>query len=423
MIRLHTILLPAVVGSNAKPVRSTQPRRGALQLLCALFVCTGITVGQTSVAVNPPTTALMTSDSVTLSIVVNNVANLHAVSTVLTFDNAIVQCYAVANGPFLGTSGQSVFFNASPAPNPSANSITIDQAILGFAAVSGSGVLYTIKFRAVGGGTSPISISSVDMRDLSNNQLPCTVAPGTISVNLTSTITSLTSSPNPSTFGQDVTLSSAVTPSGASGIVTFYDGVTSLGTGTLNGGVATLNISTLAVGTHANMTAIYGGDGSFSGSTSPLHSHTVTASTVTNQYSVDAAWNIISLPLAVLDSASTAVFPTAISSAYAYEFGSGYVPRTILDHGVGYWLKFPSAQNVSITGFLRTVDTIVVHAGWNMIGCISSPVHKDSILQIPAGIVASPYFKFAGSYLQVDTLLPARGYWVKVGQGGRLVLR
>src|SRR5207245_1231245 len=66
------------------------------------------------------------------------------------------------------------------------------------------------------------------------------------------TSTSLTSTPNPSTVGQAVTLSSTVT-SGAgvpTGTVTFRDGATVLGTVTLVNGSASLSISTLAAGTH-----------------------------------------------------------------------------------------------------------------------------------------------------------------------------
>jgi hypothetical protein len=78
----------------------------------------------------------------------------------------------------------------------------------------------------------------------------------------------LTSSPNPSDFHQNVTLTATVSPSTATGIVTFYHGTTSLGTGPLKGGVATLALATLSLGAHS-LTAIYGGDANDTGSTSP----------------------------------------------------------------------------------------------------------------------------------------------------------
>jgi len=86
------------------------------------------------------------------------------------------------------------------------------------------------------------------------------------------TTTTLTSSPNPSTYGEAVTFTAAVTslygalpPNGET--VSFMQGKTLLGTGTLTGGSASFSISTLNVGT-ASVSAAYGGDTSFLGSTS-----------------------------------------------------------------------------------------------------------------------------------------------------------
>jgi hypothetical protein len=93
------------------------------------------------------------------------------------------------------------------------------------------------------------------------------------------TSTSLTASPDPSVVGQAVTFTATVSASspGAgtpTGTVTFQDGSTTLGTGTLSGGVATFSISTLAVGGHS-ITAAYGGDTDFTGSTSGAVGQTV----------------------------------------------------------------------------------------------------------------------------------------------------
>jgi hypothetical protein len=87
------------------------------------------------------------------------------------------------------------------------------------------------------------------------------------------TQTTLAGSPNPSlVVGTPVTLTAAVTSlSGGgtpTGIVTFKDGTTTIGSGALNvGGVATLVTSALTAGTH-NITAAYSGDVAFQPSTS-----------------------------------------------------------------------------------------------------------------------------------------------------------
>src|SRR4029077_11163836 len=93
-------------------------------------------------------------------------------------------------------------------------------------------------------------------------------------VNKTNSTTTVTSSQNPSIFGQSVIFTATVSPvaPGAgtpTGTVTFLDGGSPIGTGTLSGGVATFATSALAVGNHT-ITTSYGGDGNFNGSTGSL---------------------------------------------------------------------------------------------------------------------------------------------------------
>src|SRR6266576_1409632 len=89
--------------------------------------------------------------------------------------------------------------------------------------------------------------------------------------------TTLISSLNPSALGQAVTFTATVTSSATgtpTGTVTFQDGASALGTGTLSGGTATFTTSGLTAGTRS-ITAIYGGDANFAGSTSPVLTQTV----------------------------------------------------------------------------------------------------------------------------------------------------
>ena len=97
---------------------------------------------------------------------------------------------------------------------------------------------------------------------------------------LANTTTALTSSANPSLFGQSVTFTATVTGSSGtpSGTITFKNGSTTLGTGTLTSGTATLSIASLAVGSNS-ITAEYGGDASFVTSTSSAVSQVVNLGT------------------------------------------------------------------------------------------------------------------------------------------------
>jgi uncharacterized repeat protein (TIGR03803 family) len=101
---------------------------------------------------------------------------------------------------------------------------------------------------------------------------------------LLSTTTTLSSSPNPSTYGQAVTLTAIVTsklgapPDGET--VSFMDGKTTLGTGTLSRGSASLTTSTLQAGA-SSVRAVYAGDSNLSGSTSKAVRQVVSKATTT----------------------------------------------------------------------------------------------------------------------------------------------
>jgi YVTN family beta-propeller protein len=109
-----------------------------------------------------------------------------------------------------------------------------------------------------------------------------------------STVTSVTSNMNPSSFGQTITLTSTVTSATrmAGGTVQFFDGESLLGSAALSGGRASLT-TTPGAGTRS-ITAAYSPKGPFAPSTSPMLTQTVnkasgtaslTVSVLTPQYS------------------------------------------------------------------------------------------------------------------------------------------
>jgi hypothetical protein len=103
----------------------------------------------------------------------------------------------------------------------------------------------------------------------------------TVTVALAQTSTALMASALNPAVGASVTFTATVTQNPGSGVptgtVTFMDGATALGTGTLSGaGVATFSTVSLALGVHS-VTAVYGGDANNGGSTSAAVTVTVTA--------------------------------------------------------------------------------------------------------------------------------------------------
>ena len=144
---------------------------------------------------------------------------------------------------------------------------------------------------AVGYGSGGDYTLSVAVGDVNGDGKPDVAAinfnSNTVGVllSISSTTTAIASSSNPASYGQSVTFTATVVPKGGSGTptgtVTFMDGATALGTGTLNAsGVATFATSSLAVGQHS-MTAVYSGDTNNAGSTSSVLTQTVNAANFT----------------------------------------------------------------------------------------------------------------------------------------------
>jgi hypothetical protein len=103
-------------------------------------------------------------------------------------------------------------------------------------------------------------------------------------VSKTSTTTFVTSSLNPSYVGQSVTLIASVSPVAATGTVTFNVGKTMLGTATLASGQATLVASSLPAGS-LSITAVYGGDTYYLGSSAPTLTQVVNMGTTSTSIS------------------------------------------------------------------------------------------------------------------------------------------
>ena len=90
---------------------------------------------------------------------------------------------------------------------------------------------------------------------------------------------SVATSGTPSIYGSPVTFTATIY-SGPTGTVTFYDGGTTIGTGSLSGGTATFTTSSLAVGVHS-ITAGWAGNTNYGPATSAAITQTVNPSTLT----------------------------------------------------------------------------------------------------------------------------------------------
>ncbi len=138
--------------------------------------------------------------------------------------------------------------------------------------------------------------------------------------------------------------------------------------------------------------------------------------------SVQQRWNIISHPMFVPNDSVKKIYPGSIYDyAFSFSEASGYLQQSVLEHGIGYWEKFPNNQHVTISGTPILTDSVDVTAGWNLIGSLSERILSSSIEPLSTSI-QSPLYEFVNGYKITDTIKPGKGYWLNVSSDGLLIL-
>ena len=201
----------------------------------------------------------------------------------------------------------------------------------GSVAFNGTTATCTAKYTAT--GTHPITaVFSGDV-----NYATSTSTAITQTVNQAATTSAVTSSADPSTTGQSVTYTAtiAVTAPGtgtppATDTVTFKDNGTTItcGTGSVafNGTTATCVVKYTVVGTHP-ITAVFGGDTNYAGSTSPADTQTVNGAPTTTAVT-SSAGSIVVGQSTTLTATVTVVNPGAGSPTGTVDFENAGVGIT-----------------------------------------------------------------------------------------------
>ena len=211
------------------------------------------------------------------------------------------------------------------------------------------------------------------------------------------TTTTLASSSDPSTLGQAVTFTATVaggvvTPTGS---ITFSDGSTVLATIGLSSGsnVATFTTAALAVGSHT-ISASYGGDVNYTGSSSSLVQSVDRAPTTT---SVSSSANPSTLGQAVTFTATVAAQVLGTMPTGTVTFMDGATPLgTVTLSGSGSAGLTTSALAVGDHSI-----TAVYNSDGNFAGSNSQPL-TQTVSSPPSSISGHTYFDVTGNGLSAD---------------------
>lgn len=121
---------------------------------------------------------------------------------------------------------------------------------------------------------------------------------------------------------------------------------------------------------------------------------------------LNAGWNLISLPVVPASSQVSQLFPTAEA---VFGYNGSYQEATTLSSGSGYWIKVPSNTTVSVSGTPVSDVSQPLTAGWNLVGAPNCAVTPSTT---PSGNIEA-IFGFNGAYYPATDLTVGNGYWVK----------
>jgi len=144
-----------------------------------------VSAAPANVAVDPTTSAVTAGDLFNVTINVTNIASFTSWQFRLYYLKSVLNCSAVTEGPFLKTGGGTFFGkNITNNYNSTHGWVLAYCTLLGMTSVSGSGVIATVTFRAMRGGSTSLHLADIKLGDekIPPQQIPHIVVDGTVQV-------------------------------------------------------------------------------------------------------------------------------------------------------------------------------------------------------------------------------------------------
>jgi hypothetical protein len=132
----------------------------------------------------PDTVIQNSKDTITVSVKITGAVDLYASSICIRYDKNIVRAVGFLEGTFMENNSRHnpVHYEVYPDYSTAADTIIVDQSILGISGASGSGILFSIKFLPLAAGKTNIIVNSIKLRDSNNNPIPVTADTGYITI-------------------------------------------------------------------------------------------------------------------------------------------------------------------------------------------------------------------------------------------------
>jgi len=137
---------------------------------------------------------------------------------------------------------------------------------------------------------------------------------------------------------------------------------------------------------------------------------------ITFSLKLKPGWNMASLPLIPDNSSVVAIFggiPTLDTMPVVTWESPSFVPVTCIEPKIGYWVFTPADTTITVTGKSITNTTLILEAGWNMVGTVG--MENMTTSDIPNQVPQRPAVTWvAPSFVETDIIEAGKSAWVFV---------
>ncbi|MBE0644406.1 MAG: T9SS type A sorting domain-containing protein [Bacteroidetes bacterium] len=140
-------------------------------------------------------------------------------------------------------------------------------------------------------------------------------------------------------------------------------------------------------------------------------------------------WEMVSTPLLLKEPQIDGLFNDPNLRLYSFDTQvGGYVPASEMEFGRGYWLKSESLEAILIGLSQPSYEWTGLNGigepagyGWNMIGSMFKTLLLPAVQVTPAGGMKAIFgWDPAQGYIIPTSIVPGKGYWVRVDPGTKL---
>jgi len=132
------------------------------------------------------------------------------------------------------------------------------------------------------------------------------------------------------------------------------------------------------------------------------------------------SWNLVGLPLTVINPGYEYIFPDALSGSL-FSYSGTYQTEDIMEIGEGYLLRMTENSWGVFVGYPNEEVTISLTEGWNLFSGLSTSLYPDALYNYDI-VQYGTIYGLDNIYYQPENIEPGYGYWVYATGTGDITL-